>query len=344
MTNFLPICCTIIFLAANEGAKAEDLFAAEKTHLKNELQKIELLIKNEAMEHKAGCAKLVAESEQKQLRLYELNSANSDLETTIRLLKEREVFATAGAGENNLAPGFDKISPKEAGEWPPMAKLQAAWESELMARTLTKREGSYFAASGEEKSGRIYQIGQIAAIALEDPPMPLINNSRKWQVKAPEETFTHPFYPIAFKDAASPKKESFFSYMRAGGVLSWPIFALGLSSAFILIWHLISFAIRKNRKSKKSIHSFIKTLALIATAAPLMGLLGTILGIMATFNVLGRGTGSADPAALSQGISEALITTELGLIVALLALFSHHIVTFLAAKADKESTQDGSAT
>jgi biopolymer transport protein ExbB len=57
----------------------------------------------------------------------------------------------------------------------------------------------------------------------------------------------------------------------------------------------------------------------IVTAAPLLGLLGTILGIMQTFNALAAG-GVSDPAAVSRGIGTALIATAIGIGTALYGL------------------------
>jgi biopolymer transport protein ExbB len=64
----------------------------------------------------------------------------------------------------------------------------------------------------------------------------------------------------------------------------------------------------------------------IVTAAPLLGLLGTILGIMDTFNALSAG-GISDPAAVSRGIATALRATALGICAALLGLLGNNILT-----------------
>ena len=61
---------------------------------------------------------------------------------------------------------------------------------------------------------------------------------------------------------------------------------------------------------------FLNTLGSIAGVAPLMGLLGTVVGIIKAFNAIYTG-GLGDPRALSGGISEALITTAAGLCVAI---------------------------
>jgi biopolymer transport protein ExbB len=67
---------------------------------------------------------------------------------------------------------------------------------------------------------------------------------------------------------------------------------------------------------------FINTLGTVASISPLMGLLGTVLGMIRTFNVI-RTDGIGDPAAMAGGIAEALITTASGLTVAIPALLAY---------------------
>jgi biopolymer transport protein ExbB len=63
-------------------------------------------------------------------------------------------------------------------------------------------------------------------------------------------------------------------------------------------------------------------IAVSASSAPLLGLLGTVTGIISTFRLI-TVFGSGDVKMLSAGISEALVTTEFGLIVAIPALLIH---------------------
>lgn len=58
----------------------------------------------------------------------------------------------------------------------------------------------------------------------------------------------------------------------------------------------------------------------VVTAAPLMGLLGTITGMMQAFKVIG-GSGLVAPTQVTSGVAQALIATALGLLIALFALF-----------------------
>ena len=64
----------------------------------------------------------------------------------------------------------------------------------------------------------------------------------------------------------------------------------------------------------------IKSIAVLSSVAPLLGLLGTVTGMITTFMVIAT-SGTGDAKALASGISEALITTQTGLVVAVPGLF-----------------------
>lgn len=64
----------------------------------------------------------------------------------------------------------------------------------------------------------------------------------------------------------------------------------------------------------------IKSIAILSSVAPLLGLLGTVTGMITTFMVIAT-SGTGDAKALASGISEALITTQTGLVVAVPGLF-----------------------
>jgi biopolymer transport protein ExbB len=61
----------------------------------------------------------------------------------------------------------------------------------------------------------------------------------------------------------------------------------------------------------------LRVLELISTIAPLLGLLGTVLGMIAAFQALQESGSRADPAILAGGIWEALLTTAAGMAVAI---------------------------
>jgi len=67
---------------------------------------------------------------------------------------------------------------------------------------------------------------------------------------------------------------------------------------------------------------FLNLLGTIASVSPLLGLLGTVIGIITAFNAITQ-AGVGDPRALSGGIGQALITTAAGLIVAIPSLMGY---------------------
>jgi biopolymer transport protein ExbB len=68
---------------------------------------------------------------------------------------------------------------------------------------------------------------------------------------------------------------------------------------------------------------------LLAATSPLLGLLGTVTGMILTFQAISL-FGTGDPKLMAGGISQALVTTVLGLVVAIPLLFSHSVVAYLA--------------
>lgn len=74
-----------------------------------------------------------------------------------------------------------------------------------------------------------------------------------------------------------------------------------------------------------SLRNGLRSLEVIAATAPLLGLLGTVLGMIEAFQQLEQAGNQIDPSLLSGGIWQALLTTAAGLIVALPALLAWHI-------------------
>jgi biopolymer transport protein ExbB len=85
---------------------------------------------------------------------------------------------------------------------------------------------------------------------------------------------------------------------------------------------------------------FLNTLGTVAAISPLLGLLGTVTGMMRTFKAITT-AGIGNPTAMAGGISEALITTAAGLIVAIPALVAYRYlrgrVDALVIQMEKES-------
>lgn len=77
----------------------------------------------------------------------------------------------------------------------------------------------------------------------------------------------------------------------------------------------------------------MRALDMVVQAAPMLGLLGTVIGMIDAFSVLAVAEGAVDPTTLAGGIYVALTTTAAGLIVALFAFF---IATWLEGRIDRE--------
>ena len=78
-------------------------------------------------------------------------------------------------------------------------------------------------------------------------------------------------------------------------------------------------------KETPSIENSLTLLKIISAVAPLMGLLGTVVGMIITFQAITI-FGAGDPKAMAGGISGALVTTVLGLLVAIPTVLLHTIV------------------
>ena len=105
-----------------------------------------------------------------------------------------------------------------------------------------------------------------------------------------------------------------------GGPVMWPILALSVLGLAILVWKAFEF--RAGRKDAKG----LVVVSTIITAEPMLGILGTVVGIMQTFGALNGADGVANPMSATAGIGEALITTAAGLIASLVLLFPYNVL------------------
>lgn len=83
-------------------------------------------------------------------------------------------------------------------------------------------------------------------------------------------------------------------------------------------------------QEEQSLTRGLRPLATIAQIAPLLGLLGTVTGMIIAFSEISQ-QGTGNPAALADGIGQALVTTAAGLIVAIPALIGQN---YLASRVD----------
>jgi biopolymer transport protein ExbB/TolQ len=74
------------------------------------------------------------------------------------------------------------------------------------------------------------------------------------------------------------------------------------------------------------IEKHLGIISVVATLLPLLGLLGTVTGMIASFNAIAA-YGSGNPSVVADGIAEALITTEAGLITSIPLLYLHQVLS-----------------
>lgn len=86
-----------------------------------------------------------------------------------------------------------------------------------------------------------------------------------------------------------------------------------------------SVALEAAHQQQPRFERFMVSLSTIITAAPLLGILGTVLGIIQSFQLLGDQSALNDPRDIASGIAQALLTTAMGLVVALFTLFPYMI-------------------
>jgi len=67
-------------------------------------------------------------------------------------------------------------------------------------------------------------------------------------------------------------------------------------------------------------------MALIGTVSPMVGLFGTVYGMIQAFDVIARSTAQPKPSELAEGISTALLTTLVGLAIAIPAIAAYNIL------------------
>lgn len=95
-------------------------------------------------------------------------------------------------------------------------------------------------------------------------------------------------------------------------------------------------------KETPKLERFLTTLATLGSVSPLLGLLGTVTGMIHTFQSI-TAFGTGDPRLLAGGISEALVTTEVGLSIAIPALLVHHFLSRRVERIKDDMDEKGTA-
>jgi biopolymer transport protein ExbB len=100
---------------------------------------------------------------------------------------------------------------------------------------------------------------------------------------------------------------------------------MNMSAYYMKTW-LNDAISERARIALPQLEAHLGVLSTVATVSPLMGLLGTVLGMIQSFEVMASAAGGAKPDELAGGISVALITTATGLIIAIPVLIMYNAI------------------
>ena len=133
--------------------------------------------------------------------------------------------------------------------------------------------------------------------------------------------------PLPAIDAARKFPHSHVARVIAAGLSTFQQkSARGLSAAEVL--EATGRALERARsQTTTELSRGVGSLATIATTAPFIGLFGTVIGIVHAFRDIAAGGGGTGFATISQGIAEALVTTALGLVVAVPAAWMFNVLS-----------------
>ncbi len=114
---------------------------------------------------------------------------------------------------------------------------------------------------------------------------------------------------------------NFFSELRPGALKANAPASLGLSEAQLnALWLMLE---KVQEEERDTLSRGLVWLSIVAVVSPLLGLLGTVIGVMDSFLGI-TATGSANIGAVAPGIAEALVTTAFGLVAAIPAAIAYN--------------------
>ena len=220
-------------------------------------------------------------------------------------------------------------------------------------------------ASGRQMEGHVVRRGPVAYFfcqdgrgQLYDSPeggLPIVHQLEPTSSQAPLILDVTGKHPELFTQPSG-----LLNHLRQGGVIMIPILLLGVVCIIVVLYKLMELLIHRPSKDFHLLETSAKTssakgeelenelfaiaqqcvakrehllfwLGVSASAAPLLGLLGTVTGMIHTFRLI-TAFGVGDARLLADGISEALVTTEAGLCVAIPALLCHAWLTRMARR------------
>jgi biopolymer transport protein ExbB len=146
------------------------------------------------------------------------------------------------------------------------------------------------------------------------------------------------------RNAPAPEVETVQNHFRSGDYVAAYAFCKGSSSAFANTCRSALASLGEGKtavdeavvgalgKENAKIQYFISYLSVMGVCTPMIGLLGTVTGMVTAFETLGS-SGIGDPSKLSAAIGEVLIATASGLFIAIPAFMAYYILRNRAANA-----------
>ncbi len=128
---------------------------------------------------------------------------------------------------------------------------------------------------------------------------------------------------------------SYYLAAFTGNWIVWAIVLLGLGSYSVMLNLILA---PRDARWAASVAAWLRVLPVLLSALPLLGLLGTIVGLMATFDEMAARGGLNAQELLTSGIAAALITTQLGLVMVIPGLL---MATYLRGQHAKAVFSNG---
>ncbi len=243
--------------------------------------------------------------------------------------------------------------------------IRAGLEHLATCGEIRSTRGEFFDLGGRPTKAEILWFGEVAALGIDRDGASLLVPvgdgqglmaiDRVERPSLPGLAEVYLFDPEA-RSAPRGGERGLMATLEAGGPVVWPILGLGLVALVVILerlWGLYLLSRGRRRpaalvvaevealagepedqvaarlqgtldRERGRLERGLPWLGIVASVSPLLGLLGTVTGMISTFEVITT-AGTGDPRLLSGGISEALITTELGLAVAIPVLVAHGI-------------------
>ncbi len=220
-------------------------------------------------------------------------------------------------------------------------------------------------ATGKQIKGHVVRCGPMAYFSSQDGRGQLYESPEGGLPTVHQLLPTSSHSPLIL-DVTGKHPELFtqqsglLNHLRQGGVIMIPILLLGVVCIIVVLVKLLELLFHRPVKDFQLLETSAQTssnkgealenelftvaqkcvtrrehllfwLGVSASAAPLLGLLGTVTGMIHTFRLI-TAVGVGDARLLADGISEALVTTEAGLCVAIPALLCHAWLTRMARR------------